>query len=340
MSGAITNAQSERLSQDSELPQPVQGPEVASGVSGDSDLPPSPPESEGPLPDRAELVRDPEGFADLSGEALPPVPVAGAYLKCSVIRSGVRCSAYDFESRPYNLQAVRAYVISGNPVVWQEVNFRVEGIGVWSVMLEKRGSFAIAFVDGNNRFLSDWIVRPEDSPANFVADPSFESYQLNDGQYFVTAPAANAPWQVRKPANAVNNCSIAMLEIQSNIPTSVAEDGVQVAELNSDCKDSPKPAGPYQITLFQTLNVQPGHSYEIVFSYRYRAKGTLAVGLGSKTIAKFPVTDEIWQQFRTIFTADSGQLELSFSQSDSSAGGGGTLIDNVRAYDLGVGPKK
>lgn len=286
--------------------------------------------------DSSNLISEPEP------EAIMPTPIGGAYLVCNSTPDGASCQAFDFQNQPYDMRVERAYLLTGNPVRWTSIDFNSVGMGAWTVKLPAvSGSFGIAFLDKIDQHLSDWIVKADLPPENLALDGSFEGIKIGSLDFAIVTTAADYPWQVSRPsaANVINSCPIVWLEVQS-VGTGIPSiDGNQWVELNGFCEEAQNPA-IYNVTLTQKIKVEPGHSYEVLFSYRSREAADLEVSFGGSKLVMHSADQTTWKEARILKKVDSAEAELIFTGMTKTTDGGGTLIDKVRVYDLGAGPTK
>lgn len=279
---------------------------------------------------------------DLSAEALTPTPIGGAYLVCNPIPEGAECRAFDYQNQPYDMQADRAFILTGKPVLWSSIEFVRTNVGTWTVKVPADvSSFGIAFLDRIDQHLADWIVKEDSAPQNLALDGSFESLEATGIDYQAMLPPEGYPWKVLKSDSAINLCTLAYLEVQTIASGQPPIDGNQWIELNSSCLD-PNPVPPliYNITVSQKIKVEVGHSYLILVNHRSRAPGSFDVFFGASKLASLFSGDSSWQQLSFVRKADSTEAEIAITGRGESDGGGGTLIDNIRIYDLGTGPIK
>lgn len=281
---------------------------------------------------------------ELQAEALMPVPVSGAYLVCTPIPRGAKCRAFDYQNRPYDMLADRAFILTGNPVSWTRIDFLRVGVGTWIVNVPAtEKSYGVAFLDANDQHLADWIMIADSNPENLALDGSFESLDVGGEDYLPVLPSADYPWKVFKSSSPIfiNRCSVAMLEIQTTLSGQPPIDGKQWIELNSDCLD-PDVGHPetFNVTVSQKIKVEPGHSYLVMFNHRSRAEGDFEISFAGSSLATVHSADPSWRELRFLKKVDSAEVEISLTGMNNSGGGGGTLIDNVRIYDLGAGPLK
>lgn len=277
--------------------------------------------------------------------AISPVVISGASLTCSLTTdTSAHCYAKASKGEPLDFAVADAFLIKGSPAAWTPTTFIKLGIGEWSVdVTGVTGSFGIAVRDAAAATLADWIIRAPDAPVNLVNDGGFETLihaTKSNEPYQYIAPTPTSIWQARFVKD-FTGCKVVMMEIQLAHDDVRPTEGRRLVELNSACRDTALDT-PSPIAMYQTVkNLVKDNLYEIRLDYRRRADLTAAVGfqitVGNQLLPAVSVTQTGWQEYRTIVKAESIEALLSIEETTRHASGIGTLIDNVRIYDLGSG---
>lgn len=293
--------------------------------------------------------------SELVAEAIPPVPVAGAYLNCSYQEAApaeVRCEALDDNGQAKDFIAKRAYIISGDGPQWTEVAFNSVGVGQWVVQkrADLKPSFAVALVNDQNAVLADWIVDANQMPPLKLSDPSFEDLKIdtsNDAAIDRTQflyPNDQKSWKARLGADS--NCAEPILELGSNRlphtnPAFTSSHGEQWVELDSTCTVPTSAAGG-NIALYQDLTLSAGRIYEVSFDFKAKPNVTslqkISVKFGDEVILIKDVTEGDWTTYKFVRPVSSNAIRIEFEEigTDDSRG---AFLDNVRIYDVGVLPQ-
>lgn len=294
-----------------------------------------------------------------AAEAIPPVPVAGAYLSCSYSDSAseeVRCEALDDSGQPKDFTAKKVYIISGADQNWSETTFNATGVGKWVVQkpAEIKPSFAVALFNDQNAVLADWVLDANQTPPLKLADASFEDMKVDpSSQDSLQAteylgPGTQNVWKARLASNS--KCSIPYLEMKSDlVPFTASQgfipsDGHQWIELDGTCEVPAPTAGSTggNIVLYQDLSLVAGHIYEVSFDYMAKVPITslqrLSVKFGDETILVKDVTESAWTSYKFTRPVSANAIRLEFEDIGIDDGRG-TNLDNVRIFDLGVAPK-
>jgi hypothetical protein len=275
--------------------------------------------------------------------AVTPVIVSGASLTCSLKDlTTASCLATEAKGAAFDFAVARAYVIKGSPAVWTATKFNKIVTGEWNIDVTSiSGSFAIGIQNAQKETLTDWIIQPDAPPLNLVKDGGFESLILEsnptlDFQFIMSQPSLS--WQARFTPD-FTTCKVPYIEIQIANHGMTPSEGSRYTELNSACRDTSLD-GPSPIALYQKVgNLIKNNFYEIRLQHRRRIDFPPPVGFqvafGNQVLPAVPVAQVEWIEYRAIVKADSIEAVLSIEETSRHESGIGTLIDNVRIFDLG-----
>lgn len=284
--------------------------------------------------------------------AVPPTVIAGALLTCSVANASApsaQCYAKTEAGADFNFIAVRAFILRGSPASWIPTAYTAMKTGQWSIdVTGQTGSYGIALQNEQNQTLTAMIIDPKQLPINLVKDGSFEglvSATKPTVDFQWVHPAPGDVWQARF-AKGFAGCQNIRFEIQLNRGTLVAPDGSsRFTEINSSCRDINNPQAfdsTSPIALLQTIKgLKKDNFYEIRLSYRTRPDLQQPVGFqlsfGAQSFPAVTASPNAWQEFSTVVKANEIEALLAIEETSNYASGMGTLIDDVRIYDLGSG---
>lgn len=291
--------------------------------------------------------------------AVVPVPIGGAPLTC--IRSTdasavVRCDMKMESGAPVSSNPNMVYIVSGEDPVQTKVAITPAATGSFTftipTQLQSLKAFAVAvgFTDnaysGSNSFkyagkdvLMAMVGYGKADLTNVVKDPGFEEFVVpakDSSLYIEQGDFKN--WMARSKADTGCLDLSPMIEIQKNYGTAAAFEGKQWTALDSVCaEDHAKAAG--NIGLFQDLVVKKDHIYAISFAQKRRpgvsSLQKIVVSWGSEVLVQRETVDTQWTVLSIIKAATTDQMRIDFEEVGLSDGYG-TLLDDVRVYDLGL----
>jgi len=282
-------------------------------------------------------------FAPEPDAATLPTAISGASLLCLPVLGNMECSVYDQTHALIDYPVTRAFIISGTPAVWTETTFTPSEKGKWTVVVPPMitGNYGVALNGAQSQVIAD-LHTSDELPVNLVADPSFESYTstVADGSIF-SPGAASTIWVGRVGPRTA--CTIPIIEVQRTRAAVSAFDGNNFVELNSMCTDNPRKTNdPNATILTQELNLLAGHFYEITFAVARAPERTTAsrvvVRLSGTLAVDTLVPDTAWTEQKMIVQANGTNNRLEFEELLVDKTAIGTLLDNVRVYDLGADP--
>ncbi|RYZ57731.1 MAG: hypothetical protein EOP07_09050 [Proteobacteria bacterium] len=276
-----------------------------------------------------------------------PVAIGGASLFCSVPNIEVAlatCFAKQKSGALADFAAQKAYFIDSQDLNWAETSFIRKALGTFEVSLPykvKDKSFAIGFVNNDNKTIVDWVIDANDPIPKAVVDGGFEDIRY-DGSFATQFldPAHQKAWKAKsKTANCADVIEMANVNTAMGI---LPVEGDQWVELDSVCKTESFLSGGNNIVLYQDLKLEPDHIYQITFQFSGRPGATqkqeFQVRFGDEEILKMVVTDDKWQSYTFTRRVIKERMRIEFEES-GIVDGRGTLLDNVVVSSVGTGPK-
>ncbi|RYZ50707.1 MAG: hypothetical protein EOP07_22505 [Proteobacteria bacterium] len=274
--------------------------------------------------------------------AIIPTIVTGASLTCSVAKNGISlCKALTMDGAIFDYPAIEAFVLKSDPVQWSPVAFQRLSAGIWEVTVGTAGAstFGVALQDAEKKTLADWVINPEAPRFNLINDGSFESLvetanPTNGYQFIPSSPALS--WQARV-SKIFPGCKVPYIEVQIARNQLAPTEGNRFVELNSTCRDSGAD-GSSPVAIFQKTSLLKDHFYELIFDYRRRPETAIATrfkaSVGSQVVIEKNAINK-WIEVRSMIKVDAANPTIEFEELTNDKNGVGTLIDNVRIYDLG-----
>ncbi len=267
---------------------------------------------------------------------IPPSVIAGASLTCRVIAGGAECETREIISQAkVELPAIKFYLINAVDLKWVETEYKRTAPGVYQI-LTTLSNYAIGLSNTKNEIAATWVVPP---PANLLRNGSFEDYPLLLDP-LVTSKQGD-PWQAQIPVESP--CTVAWLDVNSNDTKNLASEGVRYLDLNSYCNDDVKHSKNIAI---QNYQAHEGHLYQLVYQYAANPDATFEHNLevmwsgesvGSHTLVRKDLT---WIEQSVLQFAKGDSHYVAFQDKSDATDSRGALLDNVRLYDLGIGPEK
>lgn len=119
-------------------------------------------------------------------------------------------------------------------------------------------------------------------------------------------------------------------------------DGNQWVELDSTCSvPINEGSNGGNIALYQDLTLAAGHIYEVIFEYKAKqphdSLQKISVKFGGETVLVKEVTETDWTTYKFTRAVSTDAIRIEFEELGKDDGKG-TMLDNVRIYDLGVAP--
>ncbi len=284
--------------------------------------------------------------------AITPTAISGASLTCTLVEGSpdeAKCVASSMNNQSLNFTVANAYTIFGDNTNWRPIAFRsfaTTGLNpnTWIVSLPveaRNKSVAIVLSNENQNILADWIINEADKPVSFALDGGFEEHVLDSSnllpnQFIV--PERQTSWKAIN-ANQASTCRN-LIETQSTFTTSelIAIEGSQWIELDSSCNGDYKFPGN-NITVYQDLNLDAGHFYEISFYYKVRLGGTslqaFTASLGTQILFAHDVSEKDWTRVSMVVLSPEAKPRISFTETGDPQDGRGTLLDDIEIRDLG-----
>lgn len=276
-----------------------------------------------------------------------PVAIGGASLFCSVPNIEVAlatCFAKNKSGATADFAAQKAYFIDSLDLNWAEASFIRKAPGAFEVTLPykvKDKSFAIGFVNDDNKTIVDWVSNANDPIAKAVVDGGFEDvrYDGTIASQFLDTAHQKAWKATSKTAGCGNVIEMANLNTTTGINPI---EGDQWVELDSVCKVDSYLSGGNNISLYQDLKLEADQIYQISFQFSGRPGATqkqeLQLRFDGEQIIKMEVTGDKWQSYTFTRRVSKEKIRIEFEES-GVVDGRGTLLDNVVVSSVGTGPK-
>ncbi len=298
-----------------------------------------------PLP----VPPDPSPVPDLGGNigsAVMPVPISGAPLTC--IRSAeaaaeVRCTFQEEDGTPSDVNPSFGFIISGQDPSRTPVKLSRESVGIFTFNIPSELSsltaFGVGLADTDENIQMALVGDGRPDLTNLVKNSSFEDYIIPlDTDVFMVPQGEFKNWFGRyKDQTACLDIS-PIMKIQKTGVDLTAFEGKQWAELETVCAEDRSRLGG-NAAFFQDLTVLKDHAYAIAFAYRRSGPKALlqkfALRWNADLLLEKEVADERWTWNYLIKSATTDRIRLDFEEI-GIADGFGTLIDDVRVYDLGL----
>jgi len=276
----------------------------------------------------------------------PPIPIAGSPLTC--VRTAdaskeVRCTYQEADGKPMDQNPTVGFMISGQDSQKTPVDLTRLGIGLYSFQIPapllSLTAFAVGLGSSNNDVQVSLVGKGQPDLLNVVKDSGFEEYAINDDAdvLFVQQGLFRNWFGVFK--GETRCLSVApIIKIQKGGPLNVVHEGRNWAELESVCADDyTKLGGNY--AMFQDVPVLKGHLYMMAFAVKHNgpvsSSQRLAVKWNEDTLLDKNVVENEWTMVRYMKVAPADGARITFDEIGASDGFG-SLIDDVRIYDLGL----
>lgn len=183
------------------------------------------------------------------------------------------------------------------------------------------------------------VINPEAPRFNLLKDGGFETLvetaNPNNGYQFIPSSPALS-WQARV-SKIFPGCKVPYIEVQIARYALAPTEGRRFVELNSTCRDTGSDASS-PVALFQNTTLQKDHFYELIFDYRRRPETAtptrFRASVGSQVVLEQNAINK-WIEVKSMIKVDASNPTIEFEELTNDKNGVGTLIDNVRIYDLG-----
>lgn len=263
--------------------------------------------------------------------AIVPTVIAGANLTCSATALGAECETTLKESlTPSDIPGVKFYIIKPVDLVWNEIQAQRIQAGRYAIATNLE-SYAIGMSLADSSATGTWVKPP---PQNLVKNGTFEDYA--PGLY----PTVDTDsWRAALPP-AKEPCEANYIEIV------VAGDGKKFMDLNAACTVGVRDYSSAMV--YQGFATKAGNLYQTFFEYSgnlssgFVAPSGISVYWNSLAMfnATLPAETSLnWKEKSFVNIGTSATGVLQFHDSSGLVHGRGSLVDNVRVFDLGAGPR-